>query len=139
MKFPDGTFYGGRKHTRRRIFVSLCKLGCGLQEFNSRIFQLHLTFKQVGIVATTFEKTQIHLDSDVSAAVAFVVVKLPMKYIEKKFLKNRPFWNKDGPPKYKRGGFVLTCPHMKKIVVSLYSLALDLRLAITSTGKTWLN
>ena len=27
-------------------FVSLSKLGCGLQEFNSRKFHLHLTFKQ---------------------------------------------------------------------------------------------
>ena len=45
VKFPDGTFYGGRKHIRRRIFLSLSKLGCGLQEFNSRKFHLHLIFK----------------------------------------------------------------------------------------------
>ena len=32
-------------NTRRRIFLSLSKLGCGLQEFNSRKFHLNLTFK----------------------------------------------------------------------------------------------
>ena len=32
-------------NTRRRIFLTLSKLGCGLQEFNSRKFHLHLTFK----------------------------------------------------------------------------------------------
>ena len=40
----DGKVYGGRKHTRR-IFLSLSKLGCGLQEFSSIKFHLHLTFK----------------------------------------------------------------------------------------------
>ena len=32
-------------NTRRRISLSLSKLGCGFQEFNYRIFHLHLTFK----------------------------------------------------------------------------------------------
>ena len=32
-------------NTRRQIFLSLSKLGCSLQEFNSRKFHLHLTFK----------------------------------------------------------------------------------------------
>ena len=32
-------------NTRRRSFLSLYKLGCGLQKLNSRIFDLHLTFK----------------------------------------------------------------------------------------------
>ena len=33
-------------NTRQRIFHSLSKLGCGLQEFNSKKFYLHLTFKE---------------------------------------------------------------------------------------------
>ena len=41
-------------YTRRRIFLSLSKLGCGLQEFNSRKFHLHLKFQASGIIATTF-------------------------------------------------------------------------------------
>ena len=32
-------------NTRRRIFLSLSKLVCGLQEFNSRIIHPRLTFK----------------------------------------------------------------------------------------------
>ena len=60
-------------NTRRQIFHSLSKLGCGLQEFNSR--KLHL--KRVGIIVTTFEKTRIHFNGDVSAAVAVVVAKAP--------------------------------------------------------------
>ena len=32
-------------NTRRGIFLSLSKLGCGLQEFNSRKFHLLLIFK----------------------------------------------------------------------------------------------
>ena len=58
---------------RRRIFLSLSKLGCGLQGFNSRKFHLqHL--KRVGIIATTFEKKRINFNiySDVFAAVAVV-------------------------------------------------------------------
>ena len=49
-------------HTRRRIFLSLAKPGCGLQEFNSRKFHLHLT------ILTIFGETRIHLNSDVFAA-----------------------------------------------------------------------
>ena len=44
-------------NSRRRIFLSLSKLGCGLQAFNSRKFLLHLT-RRVEIIATTFEKMQ---------------------------------------------------------------------------------
>ena len=32
-------------NTRRRIILSLSKLGCDLQEFNPRKFHLHLAFK----------------------------------------------------------------------------------------------
>ena len=44
MKFPDGMFTED-VNTRRRIFLPVCYLGYDLQEFNSRIFHLHLTFK----------------------------------------------------------------------------------------------
>ena len=64
-------------NTRRRIFISLLRLGCGLKEFNSRKCQLHSTFKRVGIIAKTFEKTRIHFNSDVFAAIAVVVAKAP--------------------------------------------------------------
>ena len=59
-------------NTRRRIFLSLSKLGFGLQEFNSR--KISPTF---GIIATTFEKTRIHFNSGVFAAVAVFVAKAP--------------------------------------------------------------
>ena len=46
VKLPNGTFYGGRNPlTLRRIFLSLSKLGYGLQELNSREFHLHLKIK----------------------------------------------------------------------------------------------
>ena len=62
-------------NTRRRMFLSLSKLGCALQEFNSWKFHLHLTLKRVGIIATMFEKTRIHFNDDVFPAVAVVVAK----------------------------------------------------------------
>lgn len=47
--------------TRRNIFLSLSKLEwpCGPQEFNSWKNHLHLTFKWVGIKATTVVKAQV--------------------------------------------------------------------------------
>ena len=63
-------------NTRRRIYLSLSKLWCVLQELNSRKFRLHLTFRnEDGIIATTFGKTRIHFNNDVFAAVAVVVFK----------------------------------------------------------------
>ena len=53
-------------NTRGRIFVSRSKLECGHQEFNSKKFHLHLTFKAT-----------INFNSDVFAAVAVVVAKAP--------------------------------------------------------------
>ena len=56
---PMGRFMEG-VNTRRRIFLSLSKLGCGLQELKSSKFHLHLTFRRVGKIVTTFEKLRIH-------------------------------------------------------------------------------
>ena len=60
-------------NTRRRIFLSLSKLGCGLQEFNSRKFHLHLTFKASSNNRDDIEKPRIHFNSDVFPAAAVVV------------------------------------------------------------------
>ena len=58
-------------NTRRRIFLSLTKLGCGLNEFNSRKFHIwHL--KRVGIIAMT-----CHCFFHVLVAVAVIVAKAP--------------------------------------------------------------
>ena len=59
----------------RRIFLSLSKLGCDLQGSNSRKFYLHLTFKESWNYRDDIEKTRIHFNSDVFAAV--VVAKVP--------------------------------------------------------------
>ena len=64
-------------NTRRRIFLSLSKLGCGLQKFNSRKFHLHLTFKASWNNRDDAEKTRIRFNSDVFTAVAVVVAKAP--------------------------------------------------------------
>ena len=64
-------------NTRRRIFLSLSKLGCSLKKFNSTGFHLLLTFKQDATIATTFEETGIHFNGDLFAVVAVVVAKAP--------------------------------------------------------------
>ena len=84
MKFPDGM---EDVNTRRRIFLSLSELGCGLQQLNSRKFNLRLTFKASwnnpgGIIATTFEKTRIHFNSEAFPAVAVVVAKKILSIVE---------------------------------------------------------
>ena len=68
-------------NARRRSFLSLSKLVCGLQEFNSRKFHLHSYLKRVGVIATTFEKTRIRFNSDVFTAVAVVVTKAPFCWL----------------------------------------------------------
>ena len=57
---------------RRQISFSLSKLECGPQEINSREIHLHLPFLAIGINATKIEKTGIHFNTDVFAAVAVV-------------------------------------------------------------------
>ena len=57
---------------RRRISFSLCKLECGPQEINSGKFAYICHFQQIGINATKIEKTRIHFNTDVFAAVAVV-------------------------------------------------------------------
>ena len=55
---------------RRQIFLSLSKLEWGLQEINSREIRLHLTFSEIGINSTEFQKKRIHFNSGIFAAVA---------------------------------------------------------------------
>ena len=79
ISLPSGCFMDD-VNTRRLIFLSLSKLGCGLQEFNSRKFHLHLIFREnLYIIARMFQKTRIHFKSDVFAAVAVSLLKLPLK------------------------------------------------------------
>ena len=44
---------------RPRIFLSLSKLECGLQEINFREMRLQWNLQRIGINATTFEKTRM--------------------------------------------------------------------------------
>ena len=77
MKFPDGTFYGGRKHTTKNFFFLFLNVGAVSKNSSPENVTYICHLRQVGIIATTFEKTQIHFNSDVLAAVALVVAKFP--------------------------------------------------------------
>ena len=61
-------------NTRRRIFLSLSKFGCGLQDYNSRKFHLHLTFRESWNNRDEVWKMKINFNSDVFAAVVVVDV-----------------------------------------------------------------
>ena len=52
-------------NTRRRNFLSLSKVGCGLHELNSRKFHLHLTFEASWNNRDDVSKTRIRCYSDV--------------------------------------------------------------------------
>ena len=62
---------------RKRIFLSLSKLECSLQEIYSTEIRLHLTFSVNWnkLSVMQFEKTRIHFKSDFFAAVAVVDAK----------------------------------------------------------------
>ena len=64
-------------NTRQRIFLSLSKLMCGLQELTPGNFTYILYLKRIGIIARTFQTTQIHFNSDIFAAAAVVDAKAP--------------------------------------------------------------
>ena len=71
MKSPDGKFYGDvTVSTRRRIFLSLF-LNLGAVSKNSTPGNFTFIW-HFGIMATTFDKTRIHFNSDVFAAFAVV-------------------------------------------------------------------
>ena len=79
MKFPDGTIYGGRKTHEDEFFFLFLNLGAVSR---TQLQEISPTFDiRVGIIATTFEKTRLHFFSDVFAAVAVVVAKLPHREI----------------------------------------------------------
>ena len=81
MKFPDGTFSLNLcfmedvyKHDEKIFFLFL-KLGVVSKNSIPANFTYIRHFKKrVGIIATTFEESRIHFNSDVFAAVAVVVV-----------------------------------------------------------------
>ena len=60
-------------NTQRQIFLLLPKLGCGLQEFDSRKFHQYLTFKVSWNNRDDIEKMQIHFYTEIFAAVAVIV------------------------------------------------------------------
>ena len=61
---------------RRRNFLSLSKRECGPKKSTPGKFAYIRHFQRIGITATKpFEKTLIHFESDVFAAVAVVHVK----------------------------------------------------------------
>ena len=63
---------------RRGISFSLSKLECGPQEINSSEIRLYLPFSAlIGINPTKIEKTGIHFNTDVFAAIAVVDAKAP--------------------------------------------------------------
>ena len=78
-------------NTRRGIFLSLSKLGCGLREFVSGKFHLHLTLKQVGLIATTFDETRIMTFSlpSPSPLLNFPITKAPLS---PQLFKDPKYW-----------------------------------------------
>ena len=75
--FPMGHFVEGI-NMRQQIFLSLSKLGCSLQEFNSGKFHLHLTFKGSWNNHNSFWKMQLHFNNDVFAVVTITFTSLLM-------------------------------------------------------------
>ena len=69
-------------NTRRRIFLSLSKLGCGLQKINSRIFELHLTFKVSWNNRDVCKKREFSFNSDVSLPSPSSLLKLPNRELK---------------------------------------------------------
>ena len=66
VKFPDGTFYGGHRHTTTNF--SFC-FYMGAKNSTTENYTCIWHSKRVGIIAAMFEKTQVHFNSDVFAAV----------------------------------------------------------------------
>ena len=65
---------------QQQNFLSLSKLECGPQEFNSWTREICLNirhFQRIGINMTKSEKTLIHFKSDVFAAITVVDAKTP--------------------------------------------------------------
>ena len=62
---------------RRRIFLSLSKLECGLHEIASKEIRLHWTFSANSSNVPRFEKTRFHFKSDVFTVVTAVDAKAP--------------------------------------------------------------
>ena len=65
---------------RRQIFLSLSKLGCGLQEINSREIRLHLTFSaNWNKLDRVSKKSEFILKVAFSLPLPWSMLKLPIK------------------------------------------------------------
>ena len=75
VKMPSFTFFGGRKTSDNKLFLSLFKLECNLKEINSK--EIGYSIQRIEINATKLEKTPMHFKSDVFAAVTLLMPKVP--------------------------------------------------------------
>ena len=78
VKFPDGTFRGGRKHTvEDEFFFLFLNLGAVSKNSTPGNFTYIRCLKRVRIIATTFEKKRIHFNSDLFLSSPSSLLKLP--------------------------------------------------------------
>ena len=77
MKIPNFTFYWGREQATTNFFFLFLDLRAVPKKTTPPKLAYIWHFWRIGINATKFEKTRIHLKSDVFAAVAVVDLKAP--------------------------------------------------------------
>ena len=78
VKFPDGMFCGGRKHTTANFIFLFLNLGAVSKNSTPGNFTYIWHLKRIGITARMFQKTRIHFNNDVFAAVDVVLAKAPL-------------------------------------------------------------